>query len=259
MACNQTTSSVASSVTQANQQGMDWLNSYAQMNMQMAQSAAQLITPVMSAWMSWYQSLLPSQFSDLSKSATDTLLSMTKSAMCDIPSVACPPKCACAVTWDASLGETRRTTVKIKNTSKGSIQYTFVPQPFKSCSKTLDISPEVSPQSVTAAPGETVSVVIGATVGELFQAGGTYEAEVLLRGKYERCVKVSLTVACPCDDACTLEQGDIPYHVRPDNWYRHFQCSEPCFEAIAPPIQSAPPQSGNDPVLGNANAAGEVR
>jgi len=252
MACKE--SSVSNSMSQAGQEGLQWLSDYTKLNLQMAQSATQAatqaFTPVMSAWMSWYQSLLPPQLSELSKSTSDTLMSMAKSAVCDIPSISCPPKCACDIQWEANPGETRKSTVKIKNTSKDSIEYTFVAQPFKSCSKTLDASPELSTQSVTAAAGEVVSLVIGVTVGEQFQSGGTYESEVLVRGKYERCVKISLSVACGCDDDCSFDQGDIPYRVRPDSWYRHFQCSEPCFEAIVQP----PPTT----TVGNANGGNEV-
>jgi len=230
MSCKE--SNVSNPVTQAGQQGLQWFSDYTQMNLQMAQSAAQMFTPVMSAWMSWYQSLLPPQLSDLSKSTSDALLSMTRSAVCDIPSTECPPRCACDIEWKANPGETRKSVVKIKNTSKDTIQYTFVGKPFKNCGKTLDLIPEVSPQSVTAAPGEVVSVTIGVTIGEQFQSGVAYEAEVLVLGKYERCVKILLNVACDCDDACAFDQGDIPYRVRPDSWYKHFQCSEPCFDAI---------------------------
>ncbi|WP_156993910.1 hypothetical protein [Terriglobus sp. TAA 43] len=232
MACSE--SSVSNPMTQASQQGMQWFTDYTKMNLQMAQTASQMLTPVMSAWMSWYQSLLPSQLSDLTKSTSDTLMSMAKSAMCDIPSTVCPPKCACDIEWSAYPGETRKTTVKIRNTSKDTIEYTFVGKPFTHCDKTLDLIPEINTQSVTAAPGETVSVTIGVTVSEQFQSGVAYQSEVLVRGKYERCIKIKLSVACGCDDACSFDQGDIPYHVRPDNWYKHFQCSEPCFEAIQP-------------------------
>ena len=230
MACSE--SSVPNSMTQAGQEGLQWLNDYTKMNIQMAQSATQMLTPVMTAWMSWYQSLLPPQLSELTKSTSDTLMSMARSAVCDIPSIDCPPKCACDILWEASPGEVRKSTVKIKNTSKDTIQYTFEGKPFKKCGKTLDFSPDVNPRYVVAAPGEVVSVEIGVNVGEQFQSGVFYDSEVLVRGKYERCIKVKLSVACGCDDACSFDQGDIPYRVRPDSWYKHFQCSEPCFEAI---------------------------
>jgi hypothetical protein len=249
MACKQ--SSVANPITQAGQDGLQWFSDYTKTNIQMAQTATQMLTPVMSAWMSWYQSMLPPQLSELSKSTSDTLVSMARSAMCEIPSTTCPPKCACDITWDASAGEIRKSTVKIKNTSKDTIQYSFVGKPFTNCGKTLDITPEVSPQSVVAAPGEVVSLVVGVSVGELFQSGSTYESEVLVRGKYERCVKIQLNVACACDDACSFDQGDIPYRVTPDSWYRHFQCSEPCFEAIAQqPTRTVDVASGANDVAG---------
>jgi hypothetical protein len=236
MACKD--SKVSDPTTWAGQQGVQWLNDYTKMNLQMAQSAAQMYTPVMSAWMNWYQSLLPPQMTELSKTASNTLMSMAQSVICETPSTDCPPKCACDIQWEANPGETRRSTVKIRNTSKDSIQYSFAAKPFQHCGKTLESTPEVTPQSVTAAPGEVVSVVIGVAVGEQFQSGAAYTSEVLVRGKYERCIKIALNVACACDGACSFDQGDIPYRVRPDSWYRHFQCSEPCFEAIA---QQTPP------------------
>jgi hypothetical protein len=230
MACKG--SSATDTINQASNNATQWLSDYTRMNLELAQSAVKAFTPVVSAWTSWYQSLQPSQLSNLYESYTSNLASLARSAICDIPTTDCPPKCACTINWDASPGEFRKSTIQIHNTSKDSITYTFVPKSFKSCGKTLNSSPGVVPQSITAAPGETVSAVIGVAVGEEFQSGTAYDAEILVQGKYERCVKVVLNVACACDTACSFDQGDIPYKVRADSWYRHFQCSEPCFEAI---------------------------
>jgi hypothetical protein len=248
MSCKDT--STTDPIQQAGSNATKWLADYTKMNLQMAQSAVNAMNPIVSAWTSWYQSLQPSQMSDLYQSYTSGLASLAQSAVCAIPTTGCPPKCACTITWDASLGELRKSTIKIHNSSKDSITYTFVPQPFKSCGKALKAMPGVEPHSITAAPGETVSAAVGVAVGEEFQSGTTYEAQILVQGKYERCVKIVLNVACACDDACSFTQGDIPYKVSADNWYKHFQCSEPCFDAITQTDTGTQVPVENNPVTG---------
>jgi len=249
MACKD--SATTDPIQSAGNEATKWLNDYTKMNLELAQSAVKAFNPIVSAWTSWYQSLQPSQISNLYETYANGMASLARTAICDIPTTACPPKVACTITWDASVGELRKSTIKIHNTSKDSITYTLVAQPFKSCGKTLKSSPAVDPQSITAAPGETVSAAIGVAVGEEFQSGTSYEADVQVQGKYERTVKVVLNVACACDDACSFDQGDIPYKIRADAWYRHFQCSEPCFEAITPnPTGTTQVPVANNPVAG---------
>jgi hypothetical protein len=262
MACKD--SSTTDTIQQAGNDVTKFLTDYTRMNLELAQSAVKAFNPVVSMWTSWYQSLQPtqsqqSQLSNLYDTYTSGLASLARSVVCEIPTTSCPPKVACTITWDASLGELRKSTVKIHNSSKDSITYTLVPQPFKSCGTALKSTPGVEPQTVTAAAGETVTFAVGVAVGEEFQAGTTYEAKVLVQGKYEREVKVVLDVACACDDACSFDQGDIPYKIRADNWYRHFQCSEPCFDAITTtpvgtqnPVGTQTPVT-NDPVLGTTS------
>ena len=248
MSCKDT--STTEPIQQAGSNATKWLADYTKMNLELAQSAVQAMTPIVSAWTSWYQSLQPSQLGDLYKSYASGLASLAQTAACAIPKTSCPPKCGCTITWNASVGELRKSTIKIHNSSKDSITYTLAAQPFTSCGKSLKSMPAVEPQSLTAAPGETVSAAVGVAVGEEFQSGTTYEAKILVQGKYERNVKIVLDVACACDDACTFTQGDIPYKTSADNWYKHFQCSEPCFDAITQTNPGTPDPVANNPVTG---------
>jgi hypothetical protein len=59
-----------------------------------------------------------------------------------------------------------------------------------------------------------------------------------------------LNVACACDDTCSFIQGDIPFKVSADNWYKHFQCSEPCFDAITQTGTGTQVPVENNPVTG---------
>jgi len=170
-------------------------------------------TQWMNAWMNWYQAWMPRPG-------------------CGIPEIGCPPRCACTITWQAGQGEVHRATIEVRNTSAEPITYQLVTTQFQSCGKPIDMKPAVNPATITAAPGQTASATVEVPVGEQFQPGLTYTAEVLVRGKYERCVKLELQMRCG-DEVCRFDHGDIPMRIRADEWWRHFQCTEPCFEPIA--------------------------
>jgi hypothetical protein len=70
---------------------------------------------------------------------------------------------------------------------------------------------------------------------------GDYDAEIVVVGAYEQCVRVTLRVRCKktCgDERCTCEviQGDPPLRIRTHHWYDHFQCTEPCVDPQRQPL-----------------------
>ncbi len=223
-----------------------WISQYARMNAELLQTALKSATPLINAWGNWYQSFLPVQM----KVAAEPRVShsgpcVSDKSCCEIPETGCPPRCACTVRWDASTGERRVATIRIRNTSKDAVTYALSTKPFESCGKTSTVSPLVAPASITAAAGQTVQAEIGVAVTDLFQPGSTWHAEVLVSGKYERCVKVELHIEC--NESCSFDLGDIPYRTKADEWYRHFQCSAPCFE----PVRTPPPDP--NPVVGTVD------
>jgi hypothetical protein len=210
------------------------VSQYARMNAELLQAAVKSAAPLMTAWSNWYQSLLPVQMKVAGKpGAAHSGACVADKSCCEIPETGCPPRCACTVRWDACTGERRVAAIRIRNTSKDSVTYTLSAKPFESCGKTSTVSPLFTPASITAAAGQTVQAEIGVVVTDAFQAGTTWHAEVLVSGKYERCVKVELHIEC--DECCSFDLGDIPYRTKADEWYRHFQCSSPCFAPVAPP------------------------
>jgi hypothetical protein len=152
--------------------------------------------------------------------------------MCEIPEIDCPPRCVCEVTWEASPGETPALTVRVTNASKFARTFHLDATSF--------VGDGGSPGTITLAP-KSLSLpaghvgIVNATFTVPDVPEGAYEAEILVRGAYEQCVRVRLTVKCEktCGESrCTCEvvQGDPPVRIRAHHWYDHFQCTEPCFE-----------------------------
>ncbi len=237
----------------------NWIAQYMQMNAQLLQSALSSYAPVMKAWTSWYQSAVPPQSQNLSQTPATAAKPGQKAThgCCDIPETCCPPRCACTLSWDASPGETRKATIKIRNTSKDAVDYQLVPKAFEACGKSIDATPDVTPSELRAAAGETVTATVSVEVGDQFHPGATYHAEILVRGKYERSVCLELNLCCDEDSVCRFDLGDIPYRKRADDWFRHFQCSEPCFAPVsqpnAPPVGTAPPTNAPAPPTAVSN------
>jgi hypothetical protein len=232
MACKETT------MPDPNQ----WMSQYTQMTTELMQSAMKSYSPMLAAWSSWYQGMIPPQQREMFSS----FLSSMPKGCCDIPETSCPPRCACTLTWQASVGELRRGRIEVRNTSKDTITYHLVSTPFKACEKTLDYKPLVTPSALTIAPGQSATATVEIAVGEQFHPGATYHSEILVQGKYERCVRLELQMRCDQDEICRFDHGDIPHRIRADDWYRHFQCSEPCFEPI---VRTTQPTTPNNPTV----------
>lgn len=169
-------------------------------------------------------------------------------ACCEIPETDCPPKYACTMRWRACPGDVRRGEIRINNTSKSAITYTLDATEFRGCQQRTGAKPTITPQSVTVAPSQFTAVAVKVVVDKNFCAGEEYESEVRIRGKYERCVRLVLVVEPCCDEVCEVDHGEIPTRIRADDWYRHFQCTELCFEPVPPlrPQEGKPTEERND-------------
>ncbi|HEX4136314.1 MAG TPA: hypothetical protein VHY84_16995 [Bryobacteraceae bacterium] len=223
----------------------NWLSQYARTNAELMQTAVNSAAPILTAWTNWYRSLLPAQLkvATAGSGASSRSSCAGDQSCCEIPETNCPPRCACTVHFDAGPGERRVASIRIRNTSKDDVTYTLSARPFENDGKTLAVSPLVLPASIKAAAGQTVQAAITVEVNDQFQNGSTWHSEVLVSGKYERCVKVELHVRA--DESCKFDLGDIPYRTKADEWYRHFQCSEPCFEPVTAPQQPPDPVTAN--------------
>lgn len=146
---------------------------------------------------------------------------------CDIPEQACPPRCVCEIAWEASPGETVKASIRVRNTSAQSRNFTFSAAPLQGGGGSPGAL-SISPPARTLASGESVDVAISLVVNDKFQPGERYETEVLIRGAYEQCVIVRLDVCKTPTVRCEVDQGDPPVRIRAHQWYEHFQCTEPC-------------------------------
>ena len=146
---------------------------------------------------------------------------------CEIPEQDCPPRCVCEIGWEASPGETVKASIRVRNTSAQTRNFTFSAAPLQSGGDAPGAL-GISPAARTLASGESVDVALGLVVNEKFKPGERYSTEVLIRGAYEQCVLVRLDVLASPTVCCEVEQGDVPVRIRAERWYHNFQCTEPC-------------------------------
>jgi hypothetical protein len=156
--------------------------------------------------------------------------------MCAIPETECPPRCVCEVTWEASPGETPGLTVRVTNASKSGRTFNLHATPFIGAGGSPGTM-TLSAQSLSLPPGSAGAVNATFTIPN--DADGEYDAEIVVRGAYEQCVRVTLNVRCEkrvgkeCG-TCEVVQGDPPVRIRAHHWYDHFQCTESCVEHRSP-------------------------
>jgi hypothetical protein len=154
-------------------------------------------------------------------------------ACCAIPEQDCPPRCVCEITWEATRGERLRCTVRVTNTSATARTFTVTATGFAGPAGSTE-GPTVTPGQLQLGGGSAGLVDVAYTVPEKVE-NGEYLAEVVVKGAYEQCVSVALTVSskevCQLGETrcrCEVRQGDPPVRVRAHHWYDHFQCTEPC-------------------------------
>ena len=149
---------------------------------------------------------------------------------CAVPESDCPPRCVCEISWEAARGEKLRCTIRLVNSSASTRTFAVEATSFTGGAEG---AVSVSPSSLLLAGGTSGLVEAAFAVPEEMPPGD-YEAEIVVRGAYEQCVRVLLHVtkkdcgpdlpACRCE----ITQGDPPVRIRAHHWYDHFQCTEPC-------------------------------
>ena len=161
---------------------------------------------------------------------------------CMIPETECPPRCVCDVTLDATPDEKVAVTIRVRNDSSSQRTFQLSATPFTGAGGspgTLSVSPETLQLPPRHAGIATASFTVP-SVPE-----GSYDAEILVHGAYEQCVRVRLRVGCRkrCGDEqclCEVVQGDPPYRIRAHQWYHHFQCVERCEDPRGPVVRDWP-------------------
>jgi hypothetical protein len=153
--------------------------------------------------------------------------------MCEIPETECPPRCVCDVKWDASPDETMSLVIRVKNDSKSDRTFQLNATPFTGAGG--------SPGTITMTPNSLTlpsrhAGISKATFKVLKVPEGDYDAEIVIKGAYEQCVRVRLRVnftkTCGEEEClCDVLQGEPPERIRAHRWYDHFQCVEKCDEA----------------------------
>lgn len=167
---------------------------------------------------------------------------------CEIPETCCPSPCVCKILWIGCPGDTLQYHIQVTNTGKIKREFKLTPLPFPCSDETL----KVTPNKKELAPDEILKAVASFTIPESF-GGGQYHTRIKVAGAYEQYIVVSLHVKPHQHCCCVIEQGEIPKRIRAHHWYHHFQCEEPCFEAVPPdrPDGTPIPRPGDNPVLTN--------
>lgn len=150
--------------------------------------------------------------------------------MCAIPETECPPRCVCEVVWEGSPGETVGLTVRVTNASKSARTFNLHANPFIGSGESPGTM-TLAPQSISLPAGSAGAVSATFTIPNV--AEGEYDSEIVVRGAYEQCVRVTLKIKCEKTSGkergtCEVVQGDPPVRIRAHHWYDHFQCTEPC-------------------------------
>jgi len=154
--------------------------------------------------------------------------------MCAIPETECPPRCVCEVAWEGSPGETPGLTVRVTNASKSARTFNLHATPFIGAGGSPGTMTLV-PQSLSLSAGSSGAINATFTIPNVPE--GEYDAEIVVQGAYEQCVRVTLNVRCEKTSGkergiCEVVQGDPPVRIRAHYWYDHFQCTEPCVEPL---------------------------
>lgn len=167
-------------------------------------------------------------------------MTTTRSDCCAIPETDCPPRCVCEITWEAARGEKLRCSVRVVNSSATSRTFHLSATDFAGPGNAANAAIALSPASLQLAGGMSGMVEATFAVPDEM-APGDYEAEIVVRGAYEQCLRVLLRVTgkpgCGPDMPqcrCEITQGDPPVRVRAHHWYDHFQCTEPCARSRRP-------------------------
>lgn len=156
---------------------------------------------------------------------------------CEIPETECPPRCVCSIHWNLCHGDTATCSIRVVNTGRQARTFHLSATPLSGPGGTGPVT--VTPEALNLQPGQSGTATASYTPGEGTRTG-TYTGEILIRGAWEQCVRVTAAVTGRQEQHChcEVEQGDPPTRIRAHHWYDHFQCEEPCF----PTLRQQPPR-----------------
>ncbi|HTN49752.1 MAG TPA: hypothetical protein VMK32_10010 [Burkholderiaceae bacterium] len=140
---------------------------------------------------------------------------------CAIPTQDCPPHCVAEIVWHACPGETQRATITVRNTSAQARTFTFT------AGNLGPAQVQIAPAAALIDAGQSVTLQVAVPAAGL-KEGETYTTELLVRGAYEQCVRLKLCVDRTVVPHLDLAQGDVPKRITELQWYRHWQCTDPC-------------------------------
>ena len=160
---------------------------------------------------------------------------------CAVPTQDCPPHCVAEIVWDACPGETQRATITVKNTSAQARMFTFT------AGNLGPAQVQIAPAAAQIDAGQSVALQVAVPAAAGLKEGETYTTELLVRGAYEQCVKLKLRVARTAVPHLDLAQGDVPQRITELQWYRHWQCTDPCAVPARPTDSASNRTEGGAP------------
>ena len=146
-------------------------------------------------------------------------------ACCGIPQSNCPDPCVCRIHWVGCPGDSFNYHIQICNSSKKQREFILTSHPFPCTNEQV----KVTPNKKILKADESLKAIASFTVPDTF-AGSTYLTHISVVGAYKQYIEVCLMVPPKQACCCSIEQGDIPKHVKAHHWFHHFQCEEECFE-----------------------------
>ena len=185
---------------------------------------------IMNSTMRLSQPILEAYFRGLSD-VIPNLNDMVKKT-CEIPETNCPPRCVCDMEWDACEGSKVSGTIDIVNSGDQAKSFTVSSGSFRTIDDDSGVKPQLKPDHFTLAPGDKQTVLVSVNIEKAFVQNDVYQTEVKIRGRYEQCVRLHLSVRRKYTPHCEIKHGEIPRRIVAHHWYDHFQCEELCFEPV---------------------------
>lgn len=146
---------------------------------------------------------------------------------CSIPEKHCPSPYACRINWSGCPGDTLHYQIQLTNTAKIKRDFSLIPVEFPCTDDVI----KVTPDKKSLLPEQSLKATASFTIPESF-GGGIYRTRIKVVGTYAQYILVCLDVHAHENCCCEIEQGEIPKRIKAHYWYHHFQCEEPCFDAV---------------------------
>jgi hypothetical protein len=149
-----------------------------------------------------------------------------KNDTCCPPKQECPPHCIAQITRHAYPRERIIVPITVKNTCTTAKTYRVGVRDLVSLNgATAPAQPSIQPQQITLQPGSSQTVLMAIDLAQ-FQAGQTYETEVVLReNDYNQNVCFRLVVDGYGDAPVAEPVDEQKYRLRWQSWQSHFYCT----------------------------------